>query len=223
MCSHGVPSKFLMGSQYVPQYVLHLSTSLLFHMLWQIFSFHLYVGLKGGTIYIKTEPSILTSLHSFLFWGAMGQSNWLVDPPKRKKEVGRHFLSLLTLLLITWLQWTSTHHRTIHSLSLSCGWTSTGLIFSCVRCRDRHWCGNPWPLVTVKAPSFFKPYLFPLNRERASPEPDGSGGRASSPKGPPLPLRHWFNEGCCVERGGDRWRGPFRGKSNQSNKRDPKF
>ncbi len=69
----------------------------------------------------------------------------------------------------------------------------------CVHCRDRHWCGNPWPLVTVKAPSFFKPYLFPLNRKRASPGPDGSGRRAGPPKGPPLPLRHWFNEGCCVE------------------------
>ncbi len=55
----------------------------------------------------------------------------------------------------------------------------------------------------MKAPSFFKPYLFPLNRERASPEPDGSGGRASPPKGPPLPLHHWFNEGCYVEGGGE--------------------
>jgi hypothetical protein len=81
MCFHDVPSKFLMSSQYVPQHVLHLSTSLLFHMLWQmLFSFHLYAGLKGGTIYVKTEPSILRSLHSF-FWGAMGQSNWLVAPP----------------------------------------------------------------------------------------------------------------------------------------------
>jgi len=53
----------------------------------------------------------------------------------------------------------------------------------------------------VKAPSFFKPYLFPLNRERASPRPDGSDKRADPPKGPPLPLRHWFNEGCCVEWG----------------------
>ncbi len=119
-----------MGSQYV----LHLSTSLLFHTLWQIlFSFHLYGGLKRGTIYIKTEPSILSSLHTFIFWGAMGQSNWLVapPPPKRKKELGRYFVSLLTLLLITWPQWTSTHHRTIHWMPIitQCGWTSTGLIF----------------------------------------------------------------------------------------------
>jgi hypothetical protein len=76
------PPKFLMGSQYVPQHVLHLSTALLFHMLWQmLFFFHLIAGLKGGTIYIKTEPSILRSLHSFIFWGAIGQSNWLVAPP----------------------------------------------------------------------------------------------------------------------------------------------
>ncbi len=54
----------------------------------------------------------------------------------------------------------------------------------------------------MKAPSFFKPYLFPLNRERASPGQNGSGGRAGPPKGPPLLLRHCFNEGCCVEGGG---------------------
>ncbi len=69
----------------------------------------------------------------------------------------------------------------------------------------------------------FKPYLFPLNRDRAPPEQDGSGWRAGPPKGPPLPLCHWFNEGCCVEGGRDRWRGPFCGKGNQGNKRDPKF
>jgi hypothetical protein len=34
------------------------------------------VGPRGGTIYIKAEPSILRSLHSYIFWGAMGQSNW---------------------------------------------------------------------------------------------------------------------------------------------------
>jgi len=28
---------------------------------------------------------------------------------------------------------------------------------------------------------------------------------------------HWFNEGCCVEGGGDKWTGPFRGKGNQGN------
>ncbi len=47
----------------------------------------------------------------------------------------------------------------------------------------------------------FKLYLFPLNRDRAPPEQDSSGRRASPPKWPPLPLRHWFNEGCCVEGG----------------------
>jgi hypothetical protein len=74
-CFREVP----MGSQYV----VHLSTSLLFHTLWQIlFSFHLYGGPKRRTIYIKTEPSILSSLHTFIYWGAMGQSNWLVAPPR---------------------------------------------------------------------------------------------------------------------------------------------
>jgi len=34
------------------------------------------VGPRGGTIYIKPKPSILSSLHSFIFLGAMGQSNW---------------------------------------------------------------------------------------------------------------------------------------------------
>ncbi len=53
----------------------------------------------------------------------------------------------------------------------------------------------------MKSPGFFKPYLFPLNRDCASPGQDGCGGRASPPKGPPLPLHHWFNEGCCVEGG----------------------
>jgi hypothetical protein len=95
-----------MGSQYVPQHVLHLSTTLLFHMLWQmLFSFHLYAGVKGGTIYIKTEPPILRSLHSFNFWGTMGQSKLACrHPQKRKEELGRYFVSLLTLLLITWPQ-----------------------------------------------------------------------------------------------------------------------
>ncbi len=36
---------------------------------------------------------------------------------------------------------------------------------------------------------FFKPYLFSLNRERASLGQDGSGGHAGPPKGPPLPIR----------------------------------
>jgi len=81
--------KFLMGSQYVPQHIFHLSTALLFHMRWQmLFFFHLYGRLKGGTIYIKTEPSILRSLHSFIFWGTMGQSNWLVDPRPKKNWEG---------------------------------------------------------------------------------------------------------------------------------------
>jgi len=47
MCSHYVPAKFLMGSQFVPQHVLH-STSLLSHMLWQMLSsFHLCRWDKG--------------------------------------------------------------------------------------------------------------------------------------------------------------------------------
>ncbi len=47
MCSHYVPFKFPMGSQYFPQYVLH-TTSLLSHMPWKMVSFfHLYRWAKG--------------------------------------------------------------------------------------------------------------------------------------------------------------------------------
>jgi hypothetical protein len=49
--------------------------------------------------------------------------------------------------------------------------------------------GYPWPSDIMKSPGFFKPYLFILNRERASPGQDGSGGRMGPLKGPPLPLR----------------------------------
>jgi hypothetical protein len=58
------------SSQCVLQHVLH-STSRLSHMLWQMLpSFHLYRWAKGGggTLYIKREPSILGSLHSFIFF-----------------------------------------------------------------------------------------------------------------------------------------------------------
>jgi len=40
----------------------------------------------------------------------------------------------------------------------------------------------------VKSLGFFKPYLFILNRERASPGQDGSGGHVGPPNGPSLPL-----------------------------------
>ncbi len=63
VCYHYVPFKFPMGSQRVPQHVLH-STSLLSHMLCQILS----VGQRGVTLYFKIKPSILGSLHSFIFW-----------------------------------------------------------------------------------------------------------------------------------------------------------
>jgi hypothetical protein len=56
----------------------------------------------------------LRSLHSFIFRGAMGQENWLVAPPKKKKRTWTVLCVFLTLLLITWPQWTSTHQRTIH-------------------------------------------------------------------------------------------------------------
>jgi hypothetical protein len=105
MCSHGVPSKFLMT---VHLHVLYLSTSLLFHMLWpKLFSFHLYAGLKGGTIYIKTEPSILRRLHSLIF---LGGSNGpirlacrLPPPSKRTRKV-----------LCVYTNTSLNHHCTIH-------------------------------------------------------------------------------------------------------------
>jgi hypothetical protein len=60
MCSHDVPSKFLMGSQYVPRHVLHISTSLWTHMFWQmLFSFQLCRRAKGEELY--------TSKHNLLF------------------------------------------------------------------------------------------------------------------------------------------------------------
>jgi hypothetical protein len=37
-----------------------------------------------------------------------------------------------------------------------------------------------------EVPSFFKPYLFPLNQEHAFFGQDGSDGRVGPPKGPPL-------------------------------------
>ncbi len=48
--------------------------------------------------------------------------------------------------------------------------------------------GYPWPSDTVKSLSFFKSYLFIFNWEHAFPGQDVSGGHASPPKGPPLPL-----------------------------------
>jgi hypothetical protein len=77
------------SSQCVLQHVLH-STSRLSHMLWQMLpSFHLYRWAKGGggTLYIKREPSILGSLHSFIFFWVMGQSNWLAEKKEKKKRV----------------------------------------------------------------------------------------------------------------------------------------
>ncbi len=56
------PYKHLTFSPYVLANVVLLSPMLL--------------GPKGGTIYIKTYLYILRSLHSFIFLGAMGQSNW---------------------------------------------------------------------------------------------------------------------------------------------------
>ncbi len=54
--SQCVPSKFLMGSQYVPQHVLHISTSLLTHMLWQmLLSFHLCRRAKGEDPYTSKQ------------------------------------------------------------------------------------------------------------------------------------------------------------------------
>ncbi len=81
--SQCVPTMFLLSFQWVPsrfpiyspsswcvlQHVLQ-RTSLLSHMLWQMLpSFHLYRWWANGqgTLYIKREPSILGSLHSFIF------------------------------------------------------------------------------------------------------------------------------------------------------------
>jgi hypothetical protein len=71
MCLHYVPLKFPTCSPIshcFPQHVLH-TTSLLSHMPWKmVSSFHLYRWVEGeGTIYFKIEPSVLGSLHSFIF------------------------------------------------------------------------------------------------------------------------------------------------------------
>ncbi len=55
------------SSQRVPPDVLHVSTSLLAHTLRH---FHLtYVGPRGRTTHIKTEPPLSRNLHSFFLFG----------------------------------------------------------------------------------------------------------------------------------------------------------
>jgi len=82
--SHAVPSKFLLGSQYVLQ--VHNVFPNMFSIYARLYRWkenNICQNIWGGPMYIKTEPSILRSLHSFIFLGAMGQSNWLVaHPPK---------------------------------------------------------------------------------------------------------------------------------------------
>jgi len=81
MCSHDVPFKFLMGSHNVSQVhnVFPNMFSIYKHLTFSPYALALsfiWVGPRGGTIYIKTKPSILSSLHSFIFLEVMGQSNW---------------------------------------------------------------------------------------------------------------------------------------------------
>ncbi len=58
-----VPNRFSIcspSSQSVPQHVLHISTSLSSHMLWQmLLSFHLYRRAKGENLYTSKQNLIL--------------------------------------------------------------------------------------------------------------------------------------------------------------------
>ncbi len=86
MCSHSVPSKFLMGSRYV----LHISISLLFHMLSQmLFSFHLYRRAQGEELYTSKQNLLFwgASIVSFFkFLGSNGPIKLACRPPKKKKR-----------------------------------------------------------------------------------------------------------------------------------------
>ncbi len=73
------------------------------------------MGRSGGTKYIKTEPSNLRSLHSFIFSGAMGQSYWLVGPhrppnPKRTCKVPCDYINTSPIHLDTVNQHPPAHH-----------------------------------------------------------------------------------------------------------------
>ncbi len=86
MCSHYVPFKFPMGSQYFPQHFLHTS-SLLSHMPWKmVSSFHLYCigGPKGRNCTVQNRAFCFGESPLFLFFGVMSQSNWHVAEKKRK-------------------------------------------------------------------------------------------------------------------------------------------
>ncbi len=74
MCSHYVPFKFPMGSQYFPQHFFHTS-SLLYALENGVLLSPIWVAKRGGIIQFKIKSSVLGSLHYFIFFGVMGQSN----------------------------------------------------------------------------------------------------------------------------------------------------
>ncbi len=83
MCSHGVSPKFLMGSQYV----LHLSTSLLSHMLWQmLFSFHLYRQAQGEELHTSKQNLLFWGASIVSFFGSNGPIKLACRPPKNKRR-----------------------------------------------------------------------------------------------------------------------------------------
>jgi hypothetical protein len=43
---------------------------------------------RGGTLYFKIEPSIWEASMVSLFFGVMGQSNWLIANKKKKLNLG---------------------------------------------------------------------------------------------------------------------------------------
>jgi len=88
MCSHYVPFKFPMGSQYFPQHFFHTS-SLLYALENGVLLSPIWVAKRGGIVQFKIKSSVLGSLHYFFFFGVMGQSNWHVAP---KKKLRRHLL-----------------------------------------------------------------------------------------------------------------------------------
>jgi hypothetical protein len=87
MCSHYVPFKFPMGSQYFPQHFLHTS-SLLYALENGVLLSPIWVAKRGGTVQFKIESSVLRSLHYFFF---------LSDGPIKltrcpKKKLRRHLI-----------------------------------------------------------------------------------------------------------------------------------
>jgi hypothetical protein len=90
MCSHYVAFKFPMGSHQVPNVFPNMfCISCHFDPIWFRRSAYvvlispIQVGQREGTLYFKIEPSTLCSLHSFIFFWVIGQSNWLVAKKKK--------------------------------------------------------------------------------------------------------------------------------------------